>query len=566
MDDIATNSCLENELVNDGSCMQLNGSSSLTNEHVINGLNDEVTETVPDNIEVAGPSKRQAPNYDDIFPALPGSGPVAPLFTTPVGINQTRPKIRSTRVSHMYRVMPEDLRYRGHSRKNDEYLSRICTEIMSKTGADIQLTHGRDGTLSFLISGKQETTNQARKMLVNEFQAQNVHSVSIPKEHHKLILGKLGKKLLDLEQLTETKIQIPKQDENSDVIRITGTRDNIDRAVREIQLISQEANSRSMQKINVPKIYHPFIVGPFGQTVDEIQKAKNVRIIVPGPSVKKDEIAIIGEVKNVKEAYDMIKDIHEQKAKRCQTVQINVKKAQHKYVVGPKGATLNEILQLTGVSIEMPATDSADENIVLRGEPEKLANALAVVYQKAHSETEEEMEVPGWIHRHILGPKGTKFQQLSQEFPKVNVSFDTEENRIKLSGSVDDIHKAIDLIKQRAQEIARQFSVEQINIADPKLAKALVAKRSTLKQIREDTKATIQVVTGDDNKNSTQYIRIEGVNEAVAKAKRQMQALLEKLENEVTYELLIERRFYGQIIGPKGEKIREIRNKFNNQV
>jgi polyribonucleotide nucleotidyltransferase len=49
-----------------------------------------------------------------------------------------------------------------------------------------------------------------------------------------------------------------------------------------------------------------------------------------------------------------------------------VKKSQHKYVIGPKGNSINEILAETGVFVEMPSSDSTSETITLRGPQEKL--------------------------------------------------------------------------------------------------------------------------------------------------------------------------------------------------
>jgi len=64
--------------------------------------------------------------------------------------------------------------------------------------------------------------------------------IKIPKEHHRFILGSKGKRLSDLELLTATKISVPRQDDPSDEIKVTGTRDGIDKVVDEIQLISDE--------------------------------------------------------------------------------------------------------------------------------------------------------------------------------------------------------------------------------------------------------------------------------------------------------------------------------------
>ncbi|KPM05623.1 Vigilin-like protein [Sarcoptes scabiei] len=577
-----TAGCLENVLT-DPNSVQLNGSDA--GEHVLNGLAHTVNnaggiEMIENNDPtIASTSTKTVPNYDDVFPALPGGPTIGDPM--PISLHQSsmssRPKIRSRTENSIYRVVPEELRSRN---RRSEDPSKICALIMSKTGTKIQLTYPKDGSLTFLISGTAASISQAQRMLAKEFEAPISHSIPIPKEHHRLILGKAGKKLFDLENATQTKIQIPKQDEKSEMIRITGTREAIEKAVQEIQSISSDAYSRSIERISIPKIYHPFIVGPFGQVLDQIQKETGAKVNIPPPSVPKDEIIIKGDRKGCELAYERVKAIYEEKNRRCETITAKIKKSQHKFIFGPKGNTLNEIMQLTGVSVEIPASDSNIDQIVLRGEPDQLPKALSLLYEKTYSEREEEIEMPGWIHRHILGPKGVKFQELSLEFPKVNVSFEAEENRIKLSGPENDVQKATELIRQRGEEIAKQLSVEEIKVSNPNHIKYIVGRNgANLKHIHEDTKANIQVI-GDDGVNDVKggnpsglsksisatggrFIRIEGSHESVAKAKKELVQLLEKLKNEVTLELLIERRFHGQIIGPKGEKIRDIRNKFN---
>lgn len=71
--------------------------------------------------------------------------------------------------------------------------------------------------------------------------------------------------------------------------------------------------------------------------------------------------------------------------KNATTIAVEVKKSQHKYVIGPKGNTLQEILDKTGVSVEIPPSDSSSETVILRGEPDRLGQALTEVYAKVWS-------------------------------------------------------------------------------------------------------------------------------------------------------------------------------------
>lgn len=64
--------------------------------------------------------------------------------------------------------------------------------------------------------------------------------MNIPKDHHRFLLGRNGKKLQDLELATQTKISIPRVDSNSNEVVISGTKEGIDKAKHEIQCISDE--------------------------------------------------------------------------------------------------------------------------------------------------------------------------------------------------------------------------------------------------------------------------------------------------------------------------------------
>ena len=118
-----------------------------------------------------------------------------------------------------------------------ERQNQVIMDVMQKTGATIEVSVTKDQCLTIMVSGKREAAREARAKITAGLQTQASIEMAIPKEHHKFILGKGGKRLQDLELLTQTKIQIPKE---SDIIRIVGTKEGIDRAKHEIQLISDE--------------------------------------------------------------------------------------------------------------------------------------------------------------------------------------------------------------------------------------------------------------------------------------------------------------------------------------
>ena len=81
---------------------------------------------------------------------------------------------------------------------------------------------------------------------MNSLQTKASSTITIPKEHHRYILGRGGTNLQDLETRTATQISIPKANDNTDKITITGPKDGIEKAVHELQLIS-DVQSKQVQ-------------------------------------------------------------------------------------------------------------------------------------------------------------------------------------------------------------------------------------------------------------------------------------------------------------------------------
>lgn len=170
------------------------------------------------------------------------------------------------------------------------------------------------------------------------FSLQASATVAIPKEHHRFVIGKNGEKLQELELKTATKIAIPRPDDPSANIRITGTKEGIEKARHEILLISAEqvclgprewihfnppANAyvlffccqdkRAVERLSLEKVFHPFIAGAHNRLVQELSQETGARISVPPPSLPKDEIVITGEKEAVALALNRIRAIYEDK-------------------------------------------------------------------------------------------------------------------------------------------------------------------------------------------------------------------------------------------------------------
>merc|ERR1712002_450059 len=126
----------------------------------------------------------------------------------------------------------------------------------------------------------------------------------------------------------------------------------------------------------------------------------------------------MGEKEGVLAAKAAISVIWKDMEKKSSTISVEVKKSQHRYVIGPRGNAINEILAETGVFVEMPPNTTDSETITLRGPQEKLGLALTKVYEKANSVVNESVSCPTWLHKYIIGKKGAGIQKISQDLQK----------------------------------------------------------------------------------------------------------------------------------------------------
>uniref|UniRef100_A0A672ZS72 Vigilin n=1 Tax=Sphaeramia orbicularis TaxID=375764 RepID=A0A672ZS72_9TELE len=487
----------------------------------------------------AGEEEDALPTYKDAFPPLPekAASPEGTQETTNAWASKIRP-LKSSVITQVFHVPLEERKYKDLNQFGEGDQAKVCVDIMHKTGAHLELSLAKDQGLSIMVSGKLDAVMKARKEIVSRLQTQASATVAIPKEHHRFVIGKNGEKLQELELKTATKIQIPRPDDPSNQIKISGTKEGLEKAKHEILLISAEQDKRAVERVNIDKVYHPFITGAYNKLVGEMMQETGARINVPPPSVNKTEIVITGEKEQVALAVAMIKKISEDKKKNATTIAVEVKKSQHKYVIGPKGNTLQEILDRTGVSVEIPPSDSSSETVILRGEPDRLEL---------------------FSHLKTLLDFCLKFIFNMSFCLQVHIEFTEGEDKITLEGPTKDVQMVQSQIEAIVTDLVSRMDYAEISV-DPKFHRHLIGKGGVnINRIKELHKVTVRIPPDNEKSN---LIRIEGDPQGVQEAKKELLELASRMENERTKDLIIEQRFHRAIIGQKGEKIKEVRDKF----
>uniref|UniRef100_A0A2K6UPQ1 Vigilin n=1 Tax=Saimiri boliviensis boliviensis TaxID=39432 RepID=A0A2K6UPQ1_SAIBB len=409
-----------------------------------------------------------------------------------------------------------------------------------------QLSLAKDQGLSITVSGKLDAVTKARKDTAARLQTQAAATVALPKERHRFVIGKNGEKLQDLELKTATKIQIPCPDDPSNQIKITGTKEGIEKAHHEDLLISAEQDKHAVRGRVI------------GWLARSCRRQGRAHINIPPPSVNRTEIVFTREKEQLAQAVAPIRKIYKEKKKKTTTITMEVKKSQPKYVMGPKHNSLKEILERASVSVEIPSSDSISETVILRGEPEKLGQALTEVYAKANSFTVSSVATPSWLHSFIIGKKGQNPAKIIQQMPQVHIEFTEGKGKTTLEAPTKDVSVAQEQIESMVKDLINQMDYVEININQ--FHRHLLGKSgANINRIKDQYKVSVRIPP-DREKNN--LIRIEGDPQGVQQVKRELLELASRMENERTKDLIIEQRFLRTIIGQKGERIREICDKF----
>jgi len=509
---------------------------------------------------VTSPSQpEEVPTYDQQFPSLGGGG--GGSGSPGIASWNVKPRMQASTITQVFHIPAEERKELNIEGFGGGDANKKLSNIEASTACKIEMSSSKDKSLTFLITGKQADVLRAKREVLVGFQTSANLSITIPKEHHRFLLGKGGSKLQELERNTATKIQIPKAADENNSITITGPKDGIERALHEIQTISDEQSKQAFERVDVPKIYHPFVQGANNANINALlAKNPGVRINVPPLSVMKDELSIAGEKEGVLACKAAIIAIWKEMEKKCATIQVEVKKSQHRYVIGPKGNAINEILADTGVFVEMPSNTNDSETITLRGPQAQLGLALTKVYEKANSVVAISIACPAWLHKYIIGKKGAGIQKIGEDLPKVHISFN-DDGTIKVDGPPDEVEKAKEELDKQVGGLTSTMDFAEIKV-DAKYHKHIIGKGgATINKIKSETDVTINI---PDTDSGVTIIRIEGNIAGVEKAKTELSGMVDKMENEKEKDLIIENRFHRQLIGPKGENIEKIRKDFVN--
>lgn len=320
-----------------------------------------------------------------------------------------------------------------------------------------------------------------------------------------------------------------------------------------------------------------------------IEDCGGVVIEFPHVESHSDKVSIKGLKSDVEKAKQQLLELSNEKLLSTLSVKVRAKAEHYKFLRKNNEAIIAKIKEFTGARIIFPSDEDEDnelitiigkqyavdkakaelESIIKKIDPSEChleieknitdnEKTLHKIYDKANNvRSATVIKAPRWLHRRIIGRKGVNIKKI-QDVRNVRVEFNDAEENIEIEGSPEAVKKVKTELQNMVTELMAKLTFAELFV-DPKLTKHIIGRNGTnINRLKEEDEVEINVsdVDGRD------LVRIEGNHLSVEKVKKELMEMIERRENETEKEMMIDHRYYRNIIGSKGDNIKEIKEKF----
>ncbi|CAG8712684.1 13950_t:CDS:2, partial [Cetraspora pellucida] len=298
----------------------------------------------------------------------------------------------------------------------------------------------------------------------------------------------------------------------------------------------------------------------------------------------KDSIVITGERNAIKNAIDAIEDIYTTLKSTTQILSVSIPKRKHKFLSGQKGSNLQEILETTGCSLELPALSDPSENVAIRGPQNKLPSALQIVLDKANSihietldlslshKTDQPLEHAKNILKYLCNKSKKKIE--SDNNVQIVVPRGTAMEKSVILEFVGKDPENVENAKKEVIDIVKNLSPSHFAIAtiEPHLHRHIIGRKGqNLQRVKET--CGVEIIVPDEKDESPDILIVfEGrdndevpidrkesyVKDILEKAKLELVKAGQDASDFATQTLTIPVKFHRHIIGPKGTTLNGI--------
>ena len=307
-------------------------------------------------------------------------------------------------------------------------------------------------------------------------------NIKIFKQFHKNVIGRNGSTIRKIKEETGTRIELPEELAESDVIRIIGHRKGVELAAQRVETIQRELAHIMEVEVHIPQRLHTAVIGPKGRFIQQLQdECGGVQVRFPTPDQVSEVVRIRGPKNDVEKACCLLKELVAEKREATFERTVSAKPEFHKFLIGRRGVNIEELRKQTQARVVFPELDDDDkETITIIGDKDAVMVAekrLLESIRALENVIEEEVYVDSKWHKHFLQRRGELLNVLSKEYGGVVVSFPKgkdSQHKVRVKGPCECVAGAIKRLLEMVDELKNEVTLDVV--VPQKHHKALIGR------------------------------------------------------------------------------------------
>ncbi|PNI14320.1 HDLBP isoform 15, partial [Pan troglodytes] len=303
----------------------------------------------------------------------------------------------------------------------------------------IDLPAENSNSETIIITGKRANCEAARSRILSiQKDLANIAEVevSIPAKLHNSLIGTKGRLIRSImEECGGVHIHFPVEGSGSDTVVIRGPSSDVEKAKKQLLHLAEEKacgvrltqwdwflqQTKSFTvDIRAKPEYHKFLIGKGGGKIRKVRDSTGARVIFPAAEDKdQDLITIIGKEDAVREAQKELEALIQNLDNVVEDSML-VDPKHHRHFVIRRGQVLREIAEeYGGVMVSFPRSGTQSDKVTLKGAKDCVEAAkkrIQEIIEDLEAQVTLECAIPQKFHRSVMGPKGSRIQQITRDF------------------------------------------------------------------------------------------------------------------------------------------------------
>lgn len=375
----------------------------------------------------------------------------------------------------------------------------------------------------------------------------------------RFIIGPSGKVLKEIEANCAVKVKIPRNEDWTGSISVSGDFEGVAMARDAVLSIVQERANKTNVTVEIERTLAPFLwnkdlSGISQQEISEAFPAVKINLVKSGEGAQLYLSGDRFEIEKIQTTFIAAALIRLRSS--IKSVSTFVPKALHRLLIGPKGAVLHQLEEETGCGISVPSAKDEPENqqVAIYGPEDKLLKGLSLLMEKTKGLASEKLQIPE-ISFKLLQNLAKYRNELKSFDSDISFHLNSQNCSIEVDGKKENVMSFLAKARELLTQLAAYKVQETLEVDQEYLKHVIGRKGHNLQQIQKEFDVEIVI-----EEEKVSFIGKSG--ESVKRALEHVNGIVSSVVDMLTMTAKIDSKYHGILIGSKGSNLTSYTEKY----